>query len=62
LSNTEFTTFVSNAWLGTRVEQSLQVEKVIRETLKTGRAVTLAQVRYLPDDENLSEVIESRDE
>jgi len=47
LNNTEFAFFVKNAWVGTHVEHSLVLEKVIRKTLEAGRAVTIAQAMKL---------------
>ena len=55
LNNTEFATFVKNAWVGTRLEHSLVLEKVIRKTLESGRAVTIAQAMKMTDEESLQE-------
>lgn len=43
LTNTDFTALVRNAWAGTHLDQSALLEKVIRKSLETGRAVTFAQ-------------------
>lgn len=40
--NTAFTTVVSKAWVGTTPSQSQVLQDVIRETLKTGKAVAIA--------------------
>lgn len=40
--NTAFTTVVSKAWVGTTPSQSQVLQDVIRETLKTGKAVVIA--------------------
>lgn len=40
--NTSFTTVVSKAWVGTTPSQSQVLQDVIRETLKTGKAVAIA--------------------
>jgi hypothetical protein len=42
LDNTSFTTVVSKAWVGTTPSQSQVLQDVIRETLKTGKAVAIA--------------------
>jgi hypothetical protein len=42
LDNTAFTTVVSKAWIGTTPEQSAVLKDVIREVLKTGKAVAIA--------------------
>ena len=50
LNNTEFTTFVSKAWVGTSIDQSAILENIIRTTLENGRPITIAQVKQLPDE------------
>ena len=40
--NTSFTTMVSKAWVGTTPSQSQMLQDVIRATLETGKAVTIA--------------------
>lgn len=50
LTNTDFTALVRNAWVGTHLDQTAVLEKVILKTLETGRAITLAQVSQ-PKDE-----------
>jgi hypothetical protein len=42
LTNTEFVSLVSNAWVGTTAPQSSVLEKVIKEVIRQGRTVTLA--------------------
>lgn len=42
LDNTSFTTVVSKAWVGTTPSQSMVLQDVVRETLKTGKAVAIA--------------------
>jgi len=51
LSNTEFVGLVANSWVGTTMPQSVELEKVIRAVLETGRTVTFA-VKHTsaPDD------------
>ncbi|MEQ8909403.1 MAG: hypothetical protein RIC95_09435 [Vicingaceae bacterium] len=40
--NTAFKTIVQSGWIGTRINQSEELKKIIREVLKTGKAVILA--------------------
>lgn len=59
--NTAFTTVVSKAWVGTTPSQSQVLQDVIRETLKTGKAVAIAikpKKRAVPqaDDEESLDV------
>jgi len=42
LDNTAFTTFVAKAWIGTTPSQSALLIAIIRETIESGRAVTVA--------------------
>jgi hypothetical protein len=49
LSNTEFSGLVANAWVGTTIAQSALLERVIRGVLETGKTVTYAVKRRLPD-------------
>jgi len=47
--NTEFTHLVSKSWVGTRIEQSEVLEKIIEEIITTGKAAMLA-IRF--DEKN----------
>lgn len=40
--NTEFATLVAKAWVGTTINQSQLLEEIIKKTIESGRAVTLA--------------------
>ncbi len=42
LDNTSFCTIAGSGWIGTTFEQSSLLEKLVRETLESGRAVVLA--------------------
>lgn len=42
LDNTDFIKIAANAWVGTTINQSAELETVIRSTLESGRAVVLA--------------------
>lgn len=42
LDNTHFAHFVSNAWVGTNHAQSSMLEDLIRQSIETGRTITLA--------------------
>jgi hypothetical protein len=58
--NTSFTTIVSKAWIGTTPSQSQVLQDVIRATLETGKAVTIAikpkkSAEPHADDEELEE-------
>ena len=59
LDNTSFTTVVSKAWVGTTPSQSQVLQDVIRETLKTGKAIAIAiksqKTAEHQDDEELEE-------
>jgi hypothetical protein len=48
ITNSDFTNFVSKAWIGTHVEHSSIIEQLIRRTLETGKSVTMAHVRQSP--------------
>jgi hypothetical protein len=48
LSNSEFAALVANSWVGTSIEQSAILERVIREVLATGKTVTFAVKRDIP--------------
>lgn len=45
MNNSDFATLVSKAWIGTHIEHSAIIEKVVRQTLETGKSVTIAHVR-----------------
>ena len=45
--NTTFTQLVAGGWIGTTAGQTAQLDEVVREVLKTGRAVTVATKRDL---------------
>lgn len=51
LSNSEFVSLVSGAWIGSTGPQSTLLEKVIRSVLGTGKTVTFAVERQEPRDE-----------
>jgi hypothetical protein len=42
-NNTEFAALVGNAWIGTSINQSEKLEKMIQSILATGKSVTFAQ-------------------
>jgi hypothetical protein len=42
LSNSDFVELVANSWVGTTISQSVELAKVIRAVLETGRTVTFA--------------------
>lgn len=42
INNSEFVALVSGSWVGTSIEQSALLQKVIREVLATGKTVTFA--------------------
>ena len=42
INNSEFASLISGSWVGTTIEPSNFLEKVIRSVLETGRTVTLA--------------------
>jgi hypothetical protein len=48
VDNNFFITLVANAWIGTHIEQSEKLEKAIRMTIKSGRAVTFAVEAPIP--------------
>ncbi|MFN9800161.1 MAG: hypothetical protein ACK54P_09105 [Bacteroidota bacterium] len=54
LTNTEFITMVSNAWIGTTVPQSDMLGRVIEDVIQSGRTVTLA-VKSKPTATKLDE-------
>lgn len=45
MNNTEFAKLVSGSWVGTTVDQSFCLAKMIREILETGKTVTFADFR-----------------
>ncbi len=47
--NTSFINLVANAWIGTTLAQSAVLEKAIRQTLTSGKAVTVAVKTDDPD-------------
>lgn len=49
--NTSFVTLVANAWIGTTHAQSAVLEKAIRETLESGKAVMVAVKTDDPDSD-----------
>jgi len=51
LTNTEFVSLVSNAWVGTTAPQSSVLEKVIKEVIQHGRTVTLAVKSHIDENE-----------
>ncbi len=48
--NREFISLVANSWIGTTIPQSTSVERMIKEVLGSGRAVTYAVKRGDPPD------------
>lgn len=42
ISNAEFVTLVSGAWVGTSIEQSAELSTLVRQVLKSGKTVTIA--------------------
>lgn len=42
MNNTEFASLVSNAWVGTNIEQSKEIEILIQNSIEQGRAVIFA--------------------
>lgn len=52
LNNTEFATLVSNAWVGTSIDQSKLLERVIQSTLEKGRSVTLASLTQIAEGDD----------
>ena len=40
--NSEFVTLVSGAWVGTSIEQSAELSKLVRQVLESGKTVTIA--------------------
>ena len=52
LNNSEFATLVSNAWVGTSIDQSKVLERVIQSTLEKGRSITLASLTQINEGED----------
>ena len=49
--NTEFAVLVNKSWIGTYGDQSKLLEEIIKETIETGKAVTIAIKSNLPIEE-----------
>lgn len=67
LTNSEFITLISGAWVGTTVPQSSLLEKVVRSVLQTKSTLTLAIQPNVPppevnDDEEEEEGEEEEEE
>lgn len=60
--NTAFTTVVSKAWVGTTPEQSTVLKDVIREVLKTGKAVAIAVKPRKSDGSDSSQITQRETE
>lgn len=50
--SSDFVSLVANSWIGTTIPQSQSVEKLIKEVLGSGRAVTYAVKREDPPDDS----------
>lgn len=50
--NREFISLVANSWIGTTIPQSKSIERMIKEILSSGRAVTYAVKRDDPPDDS----------
>lgn len=56
INNTEFINLVARSWVGTSIEQSVMLSKLIRAVLATGKTVTIA-IRH--SDEPVGSVMET---
>lgn len=56
INNSEFVNLVSGSWVGTSIEQSAILARIIREVLSSGKTVTFA-IKHAPPSES-SEVSE----